>query len=150
MTSTFLNKTPRIVYNGTDSIPIGLYWISQNKIYSRNDLVIFKPDNEIKKIVLERNWLPENGYLMKPIAAIEGDKVCTDNAILTINQNTWGEVQTKDAMNRALPQIKFCRLLKKNEVFMAIKGKSNSFDSRYFGAIKTNQIEGKATPLWIF
>ncbi len=143
-------RSPLVIYNSTDSIPIGFYWVSQVDSLAKGDIAVFRPTEEAKNIILARGWLPENGYLLKPIVALKGDLVCAENSEIYVNGEAFGKVNLTDSKGRSLPRYSDCENLKSEQAFVAIKDKENSFDSRYFGALNISQIEGVARPLWMF
>ena len=141
---------PLLVYNATQSAPIGFYRVLPVADYQRDDLVLFAPPAHVRALVQARRWLPKNGYLMKPIAALSGDFVCTDSARLTINHEDYGAIREQDSEGRPLPHVDYCQATATGSVYLANRGQANSFDSRYFGPIAATAIIGRVEPLWIF
>jgi len=92
------------------------------------------------------------GYLhrvpiLKEIAAGEGDVVCTQGGTLSINGRWRAPVLAQDPRGRSLPQWRGCRELGSGEFFVFSNRIPNSFDSRYYGPVKTPEIVGVFEPL---
>jgi len=144
--------------NPSDSIPIGLYKISGSSGF-KNKYVIFCPDNrdEFKRAV-ERGYISKGfcqsgfGYMMKKVVAIEGDIISvTDKGVIVNNKiQSYSTPLTKDGANRALNQWRINDYqLKHNELLTMTDQDKWSFDGRYYGLIKTNQVKGVITPIWV-
>jgi conjugative transfer signal peptidase TraF len=102
------------------------------------------PPENVEKIVHNRKWLvAKKGYLLKPIVAVPGDSVCIENSHFYVNNFDFGEVKSQDREGRWLPDYHFCGTVKPGTFFVGVQAE-NSFDSRYFGPIKTTQILGVA------
>jgi hypothetical protein len=92
------------------------------------------------------------GYLhqvpiLKQIAAGEGDVVCTRAGALSINGRWRAPVFVHDPRGATLPQWRGCRALLKGEFFVFSNRIPNSFDSRYYGPVKVDQIMGVFEPV---
>ena len=140
-----------IVYNHTNSISRGFYRLSYDRTSAlkRGELIVFDVPKPFRKMVIERHWLNENDTLTKPVAATDGDHVCTDNRSVRVKAASYGEVKSHDSKGRQLPWYHQCSSVKKDDIFVFINH-SNSFDSRYYGPIKVDAIKAKAVPLWTF
>jgi len=138
-----------IIYNATNSLPVGLYYVVKKTHYQSGDIVCFPIPEHVKRMVSERKWLPENSYLLKKIIAVYGDYCCIDNYKYHV-KNSYGNIKLTDSSGRTMPEISLCKLLSINEFFVGDLDQERSFDSRYFGTININNIHGIARPLWIF
>lgn len=141
-----------IVYNYTNSIPKGFYYLYNDVDISsikKGDLIVFGIPLDVKGIVIERNWLNENDTLTKPVTAIYGDFVCTDDGMVRVNNISYKNIEKYDSNGRNMPKYEYCDLVKEGDIFVFIKN-SKSFDSRYYGPINISEVIAKAKPLWIF
>lgn len=92
------------------------------------------------------------GYLhripvLKQIAAGEGDVVCTQGGALSINGRWRAPVLSHDTRGELLPQWRGCRALGRGEFFVFSDRITNSFDSRYYGPVRTAEIVGVFEPV---
>ena len=85
--------------------------------------------------------------ILKAIAAGEADHACTDGATLTINGFRRAPVLTHDSRGVGLPRWAGCRAMARGEFSVFSDRIPKSFDSRYFGPVKTRQILGVFRPL---
>jgi type IV secretory pathway protease TraF len=94
-----------------------------------------------------RRYLPHTAYLLKPVAAVAGDRICRFGARIFVRHHFTAQAITRDWLARPLPSWQGCRTLRIGEIFLLADG-SNSFDSRYFGAIGAGQVAGTAFAVW--
>jgi len=99
---TLNTKGPLLIYNATNSLPIGLYLVDKEEIYEIDDIILIKPEKQVKKLIENRNLLPKDGYLMKPIAALSGDFVCAKKNQLWINNMHFGSIKKTDKNGQLL------------------------------------------------
>jgi conjugative transfer signal peptidase TraF len=78
--------------------------------------------------------------VLKAVAAVSGDVVCTTSGLLVINGRRMGPIQTLDNEGARLPRWRGCGVLPKGEVFVFSDRIPNSFDSRYYGPVATRDI----------
>jgi signal peptidase I len=142
------------IYNETNSLPIGYYIVDKDiSIIDKGDIIRICPreDNQAIQLGIERGYLTRTNQsncfivsLLKVVAAREGDFIeCRDNEVL-INKTSYRK-QLEDSQKRGLPSCDLNRKLKKNEYFVMTE-KHNSFDSRYLGVVKREEIMSKAKP----
>lgn len=138
----------RLVINRTGSVPLGLYWLSKDSPIERGRIVTFPIPPEVRDFVLERRLVPKGGFFetfSKPVAALAGDRVCIRDSALWINDAQFAPVPGTDSAGRSLPTYAICRALQEGEVFVATS--VHSFDSRYYGPIRSSDIVGTLSPL---
>ena len=87
--------------------------------------------------------------VLKHVAAVSGDQVCTANGRLEINGRVRAPILRQDRRGAALPRWRGCRRLRDGEVFVFSDRIPNSFDSRYFGPVSHAEIVGVFRPLAI-
>lgn len=144
--------------NLTESIPIGLYRIT-NEAPIKNAYVIFCPDNrESFRLARDRGYIDHGlycdgyGYLMKKVVAVSGDILSVTNKGVFVNHKLtpYSKPKLQDGMKRALPQWQVMNYqLQKDEVMTMTSQSEWSFDGRYYGLVHTGQIKGMITPIWV-
>jgi conjugative transfer signal peptidase TraF len=141
-------KAPRIVWNVSPSVPVGLYRLLASSP-ARGGLVVIRLPEPFLTLAGDRGYLPTGILLIKPIAAAAGDLVCRHGALVTINGRTVALARTADAWDRPLPGWQGCRRLNAHQIFV-LSPAPDSFDSRYFGPLDRRHIVGMAMPVWTF
>ncbi len=142
-------KTPRLIGNATASAPIGFYALSRLKSVIHGDFVLAMPPRAAQVLAAKRGYLPLGVPLVKRIAALSGDRICSDGIRIAINDRIVATRRDTDRSGRPLPVWRGCRILGKTDVFLLMDDVPNSFDGRYFGPIKRSDVLGKLVPLWI-
>jgi len=136
---------PVLVWNHTESVPIGLYSI-ERKTPVRGDVVVIAPTGALQATLADYDVLPANRLLLKQLAAASGDIVCRRGVSITINDVAVATAKARTAAGRALPQWTGCRTLGADDV-VVLTSHGGSFDSRYLGPVGADQIVGVAHPL---
>lgn len=137
-----------LVYNYTNSVPLGLYLILPIPV-QKGDLIAFEPPYKAKELIRQRKYLRTDAYLIKHIAGVPGDQLCTCDDTLLVDGINYGTIARKDREGRELTPYHYCGKI--NDGFIvAIKGMKNSFDSRYYGPVPEENIIGKAVPFLFF
>ena len=140
--------TPWLLYNPTASAPRGWYWVMRTQALQVGDLAVVRLPPNIATLASERRYLPLGVPLLKRVAAVGGQQVCVADHRLYVDTTPVAEVLRLDAAGRALPVWSGCRLLDGGEMLL-IGDHAASFDSRYFGPVRTSSVEGRAVPLHI-
>lgn len=102
-----------------------------------------------RRLAARRRYLPANAVLLKPVAAMAGDRVCRWQGRVLINGEHRAEAAFRDFAGRLLPIWQGCRRLQQDELFV-LSTTSGSFDSRYFGPVRQDAVIGIARPLVTF
>lgn len=144
--------------NLTESIPIGLYRIT-NAAPIKNANVIFCPDDRKSfRLARDRGYIDYGpycdgyGYLMKKVVAVSGDILSVTPEGVFVNQTLipFSKPKLADGMNRTLPQWQILDYPLKEDEIMTMTSQSEwSFDGRYYGLVHTRQIKGMITPIWV-
>jgi conjugative transfer signal peptidase TraF len=138
------------IINFTPSIPRGLYWVSHGTTPQRGDLVAFSIPARVSELVYERGYVPRSiRLLVKPVAALGGDRVCIRDHQLMINGEAVGHVLDVDREGRPMPQYSACDALPAGTLFVATSH-DNSFDSRNFGPIELLEVRGTLSTVLLF
>ena len=143
--------------NITSSLQRGFYVVSQRP--SAN-LVEFCPEGDAASISLERDYrtpggtCPDGGSpLMKPIAALAGDRVEVTTNGIRVNGKLIpnSAAHFKDHRGRPLnPWPNGEYIVQAGSLWVVSDFNSWSFDSRYFGPIPSSLVQHRLRPLWTF
>jgi conjugative transfer signal peptidase TraF len=147
--------------NESTSLPTGIWRVSPlERELRRGDIVSFcPPDTPAFREARVRGYLSaghcEGGYepLLKPVAAIAGDRVSGTDEGIHINGRLIASSKrlNHDGLGRILPSPEAPDVfVAKGEVWVISSYNSLSFDSRYFGPVPISRIEGLAGPLFVF
>ncbi|MCT5700999.1 S26 family signal peptidase [Pseudomonas aeruginosa] len=140
---------PRLVYNASDSVPVGWYRISSANSLASRDLVLVRLPPEVRSLAAQRGYLPANVPLLKTVAAMAPQRVCVLGSQIRIDGDLMAKRLRWDRQGRALPAWQACRHLVGDELFLLSSSNPESFDSRYFGPISADAVIGRAQPLWL-
>lgn len=140
--------TTRLVWNGSASAPIGLYWVAQIRQIERGDFVVIQPPPRIAHFLADRRYLPINVPLMKHVAGLPGDELCRRSASVTVNSITVATARKRDRADRPLPDWQGCQTIGDAEIFL-LNHSNDSLDSRYFGPLPVSGIVGRAHPVLV-
>jgi conjugative transfer signal peptidase TraF len=147
--------------NESPSLPIGIWRVSPvDRELQRGDIVSFcPPDTPAFREAWRSGYLSaghcEGGYepLLKPVAAIAGDRVSGTDDGISINGCLIASSKSlnRDGLGRTLPSPEAHDVIvAKGEVWVISSYNPLSFDSRYFGPVPISRIEGLAHPLFVF
>mgnify|MGYP002780885970 CR=1 FL=1 len=143
-----LPARPLLVWNISASVPTGLYAIAVPAALRPGDHALIEPPPHLAKLLARRGYLPVGVPLVKRVAAIEGQLVCRRRGRISIDGAFIGTALAQDRRGRALPRWAGCRRLGRGEVFLMNPAAPASFDGRYFGALPSASLIGRAVPLW--
>jgi conjugative transfer signal peptidase TraF len=141
---------PKLIWNASDSAPIGLYAVLPIRPLVDGDFVIATPPDTLAGFLDARHYLPKGVPLLKHVGALFGQIICRRNAIVTIDGNAVALALTRDRAGRSLPIWQGCRAISANEIFLLNRSIPDSFDGRYFGPLPISSLIGRAKPLWTF
>lgn len=142
-----LKPLPLLIWNASDSVPVGLYFVRKQQPTS-GEIAVIAPPDWVRLYASSRGYLPADVWLLKPVFAMSGSVVCRLGTHVFVDGKLVARARKFDSQQRALPAWKGCHILKSEEFFVLAKPK-NSFDSRYFGPINRDQVVGTAGPLFI-
>ena len=149
LTLTMTGKPrPRVVWNASRSVPIGLYSVEPVRQLVVTNLVVAAPPQPLAAFLAERGYLPLGVPLIKRILALPGQSVCRNELAISVDGIDMGMALASDRHGRALPAWQGCRVIAQGEVFLMNWDEPASLDGRYFGPIPSSAIIGRATPLW--
>lgn len=146
--SAFSYPAPKLIWNASASVPIGLYAVQPTRTLHVTELVVVRPPEPLASFLAERGYLPKGVPLLKRILALPGQAVCRIDRSITVDGIAMGKALDRDRRGRALPVWQGCRTIAEGEVFLMNWQSEDSLDSRYFGPLPIAAIVGRAEPLW--
>jgi len=139
-------------FNLTASLPLGIWKIDTSfSQIEKGDYVWFKPTKKIADFGIERGYLEKNPRcennsipLLKIVYGLPGDAYSFHNDSLRINNHPIKDVKRrkKDTQGRLMPIISN-GIVRENHLFV-LTLHPHSYDSRYYGTIPLENIEGTA------
>ena len=138
---------PLLIWNASDSVPVGLYLVRKRQPQI-GEIAVIAPPDWVRLYALSRGYLPADVWLLKPVFAMSGSVICRVGPHVFVDGKPVARARKFDEQQRILPVWNGCRTLEPEEDFVLAKPK-NSFDSRYFGPINRGQLKGTALPLFI-
>lgn len=141
---------PRVVWNTSESVPIGLYSVELVGQLAVTNLVVAAPPQPLASFLAERGYLPLGLPLIKRILALPGQSVCRHERAIGVDGIEMGTALAHDRRGRPLPVWQGCRMIAQGELFLMNWNEPASLDGRYFGPIPLSAIIGRAEPLWTF
>lgn len=141
--------SPRLLWNASASVPVGLYRLEPVDQLAIGDLVAVHPPAALSDFLDARGYLPRGVPLLKHVMALEGALVCRSGDRISINHRHLGRAHAQDRNGRDLPVWQGCHRLAAGEVFLMNPDALDSLDGRYFGTLLRTAITARLTPLWI-
>lgn len=146
--AAFVTPIPRVIYNPSDSVPVGWYRIVRAGTLHVGSFVLIHLPAASAALAARRRYLPLNVPLLKRIGAMAPEAVCVRGGIVRIDGIPVAATLHVDGAGRRLTAWRQCRRLRVGELFLLSTSNPASFDSRYFGPVKTSAVIGLAHPLW--
>ena len=147
--ASFVRPLPRLVYNPSDSVPIGWYRIGSSDALHVGAIVLTTLPPDVAALAAQRRYLPARVPLLKRVGAVAPQHVCVFDALVWIDGVPVAAVLAADRLGRPLPSWPQCRQLRPGELFLLSATNPVSFDSRYFGPVSTSAVIGVAHPVWL-
>jgi conjugative transfer signal peptidase TraF len=140
---------PRLIWNVSASVPIGLYVTAPADRIALGDLVLVRPPETLAAFLAERGYVARGVPLLKHVAALPPQVVCVAGHTITVDGATVAHRRTADRLGRPLPTWHGCQALKPGEVFLLNATEPDSLDGRYFGPLQRTSIVARLRPVWI-
>ncbi|WP_395369797.1 S26 family signal peptidase [Komagataeibacter diospyri] len=147
--STAVHITPRLLWNETASVPVGLYRVQSGSALHVGDMAAIRLPDPLALLLAKRGYLPFGVPLLKPVAALPGQEVCRAKGSITIDGERVGDALTSDHRRRPLPVWQGCHRLSPGKIFVMNPAEPGSLDGRYFGPLPSASVIGRAVPLWL-
>ena len=151
--ASFATPSAHVVYNPSNSVPVGWYRIEP--VNSPADsphvgsIVLARLPADAAALAAQRGYLPPHIPLLKRVGAVAPQHVCIVNGVVRIDGVPVAAVLHADRMGRPLLSWQPCRALAKGELFLLSATNPASFDSRYFGPIAASTVIGTAQPIYL-
>ena len=149
ITLAVVNTAPRLVWNASASVPVGLYEIGSATPLEVTDLVAVNAPEPLAAFLADRGYLPRGVPLLKRVAALPGQTVCRSGADITVDGTPVGNALDHDRLGRTLPIWQGCHRLGASELFLMNIAVRDSLDGRYFGPLPRTSIVARLRPVWI-
>ena len=142
--------------NATASAPKGIWRVSalEPRTMQRGTLVsICPPDLHIVEIMRDRGFLElgdcphtETVALLKPVAAVPGDRVSVTASGIAVN----GRILPHSVPEHGMPAYpNGTYRVPRGHVWLISSYSAGSFDSRYFGPVPLTKLRGRAVPILV-
>ena len=146
--ASFVQPLPRLVYNPSDSVPVGWYRIGPPDVLHVGTIVLTALPPNAAALAAQRRYLPARVPLLKRVGAVSPQHVCIFDALVWIDGVPTAALLPADRLGRPLPSWPHCRRLEAGELFLLSATNPASFDSRYFGPVSASAVVGVAHPVW--
>lgn len=155
--AAFMQPLPRLIYNPSDSVPVGWYRVdpiqhrasSLPRPLSVGSIVLTRLPAGAGVLAAQRGYLPIHVPLLKRVGAVAPQHVCIVARQVRIDGVPAAVALPADRLGRPLPSWQHCRPLAEDELFLLSVTNPASFDSRYFGPVSASAVIGVAHPVWL-
>jgi conjugative transfer signal peptidase TraF len=140
---------PRIIWNASASVPLGLYVAVPAETIGHGDLVLVRPPESLAAFLVGRGYVARGVPLLKHVAALPPQVVCAAGHTITVDGATVAYRHAADRLGHVLPTWHGCRAIEADDVFLLNATEPNSLDGRYFGPLPRTNIVARLRPVWI-
>lgn len=140
-------RAPRLIWNASASLPIGLYRLEPTRAAAAGELVAYRPAPEWSRAFAARGYLPDGVPLLKRVAATAPSVVCRWEQSVFIDGRKVADALQKDRAGRPLPRWRGCITLDPEAVFLLAPNVPDALDSRYFGPVDRKELLGRIVPV---
>lgn len=144
----FFQVTPKLIWNASASVPIGLYDLAPPRDLHLGDLVAVMPPKPLADFMVERGYIGRGVPMMKRVVALPGQQVCRISYAIAVDGVPFGDALDRDRLGRDLPVWQGCRRIADGDIFLMNSTVRDSLDGRYFGPIPARTVIGRATPIY--
>ncbi|HGM5077148.1 TPA: S26 family signal peptidase [Serratia marcescens] len=149
--AAFVQPSVRVVYNPSDSVPVGWYRIAPAPALPDalpvGSIVLTTLPADAAALASQRGYLPSHVPLLKRVGAVAPQHVCIAAGVVRIDGVPVAAVLRSDRWGRPLSSWPQCRHLAQGELFLLSVSNPASFDSRYFGPVSAAAVLGVAQPI---
>jgi len=148
ITTMVLESNPLYIWNGSASVPIGLYRLRPLEKLFVTELVAVLPPEPLATFLDLNGYLPSGVPMLKRVLAVPGQTVCRTGLTISVDGIAVGEARDRDGRGRPLPKWDGCRVVGDAELFLMNWQSDDSLDGRYFGFLPASAVIGRAFPMW--
>lgn len=134
-----VNRRDVVLFNATPSVPTGFYMRTDAPV-REGAFVSVRAAEVAEDYATLRQFTDAGDRFIKRVAARAGVRVCAEGGNVSVGESVYAR-QSHDGAGRALPTWEGCHVLHDGEVFL-MGDTPDSFDSRYFGIVREDAIEG--------
>ena len=144
-------------FNPSASMPVGFYMRAIGTP-DRGSVALVCLPRHVSELALNRGYIPSGGPCTddavpvgKPVLAVPGDTIAVTAEGLELNGHLVlsSKALTSDRQGRPMPQMSpGPYLIRDGEIWLLSTHSPFSFDSRYFGAVKLENVRGYVRALW--
>ena len=106
--SALFRPAPRLIWNASASVPIGLYAVHPAGALHVNELLVVMPPEPLATFLDERRYLPQGVPLLKHVLALPGQTVCRSDRTITVDGVAMGDALDRDHLQP--PAARLARL----------------------------------------
>jgi conjugative transfer signal peptidase TraF len=140
---------PRVIWNASASVPLGLYIAAPADDIALGDLLLVGPPETLSAFLAERGYAARGVPLLKHVAALPPQVVCAEGTAIMVDGETVAHRRMADRLGRVLPTWHGCHRLESGEVFLLNPAEPDSLDGRDFGPLPRTNIVARLRPVWI-
>ena len=133
---------PLVLYNPSESAPVGWYRIDADGAVKRGAMVAAYAPDEARLLAHERGYLPSHIPLIKTVWAVAGEEICSEGGVIRAPNRPDIYALAQDGSGREMPVWTGCIVLRSDEIFLVSTDVQTSFDSRYFGPVPVKNVLG--------
>ncbi len=98
--TAFIHPSPRLIWNASASVPVGLYRMSSVPAPKVGDLVAVLPPDQLAGFLAERHYLPRGVPMLKHVAGVSGQRVCRHGYRITVDGKYLGDARDRDHLGQ--------------------------------------------------
>ena len=148
LSTAVFDVVPRLIWNASASVPVGLYAVLPASSPQLGDLAVVDPPTDLARFLDLRGYLPRGIPMLKRVAALPGQLVCRIGRIVWIDGMAVAEARVEDRNRYTLPVWSGCHQIRQDEMFLLNANAPDSLDGRYFGSLPVSALRGRAVAIW--
>ena len=144
-----LSPAYKLVFlNVTASLPRGLYIRIPSWSLQKGDYVVYAPTPQTEELLRDRGWIGKDGFLLKKIGALAQESYTVNPATqqFSISGKYIGQAFDADREGNRVP-VEYGEHIVPRGSFLPIGTAPRSFDGRYTGTVRLENIRAKVIPL---